>query len=184
MARAIDVARYILEQRDARGHMTTTFALQKLLYYCQSWVLVATGRPLFDERIEAWRHGPVAPAVYPYCKGRRYVFPREIPEGESSALDLQERLIVDRVLTMFEHSADAKLGDELETMSHEERPWASVQAEPNNEISQESMLDFYSGLQADSTRSHAAPIPDLADVSDRTFISDEDADLIASLLAD
>ncbi len=164
--------------------MTTTFALQKLLYYCQSWVLVATNRPLFDEQIEAWEHGPVVRAVYPYCQGRHYVFPREIPEGDPSALELQERLIVDRVLAMFEHRADAQLGNELETMSHEERPWASVQSGTNKVISQESMLDFYSGLQADSTQSHAAPIPNLADVSDRTFISGEDADRIAALLAD
>ena len=73
MAKAIDVAKYILEQRDAHGHETTTFALQKLLYYCQSWMLVANGRPLFDEPIVAWRHGPVVRAVYPYCKGRRLI---------------------------------------------------------------------------------------------------------------
>lgn len=184
MARAIDVARYILEQRDAREHMTTAFALQKLLYYCQAWTLVATDRSLFDDRIEAWRHGPVVHAVYPYCRGRHYVFPREIPEGDASALNVQERLIVDRVLSMFERQDDTQLGDALESMSHEERPWSSVASGTNGVISQESMLDFYSALQADPSLSHAAPIPNLADVSDRTFISGEDADMIAALLSD
>ena len=159
MAKAIDVAKYILEQRDAHGHETTTFALQKLLYYCQSWMLVANDRPLFDEPIVAWRHGPVVRAVYPYCKGRRLIFPREIPDGNSDRLNVVERSLIDRVVSQFDRPDDKRLSDNLEKMSHEETPWAETQQ--GNIIPRERMLSFYSQVQANPKIDHAAPIPDL-----------------------
>lgn len=58
--RAEDVARYILEKL---GN-TETAKLQKLLYYCQAWSLVWDGSPLFPERLEAWKLGPVCREVY------------------------------------------------------------------------------------------------------------------------
>lgn len=182
MAKAVDVAKYILEQRDARNHMTTAYALQKLLYYCQSWMLVSKGTTLFPDEIVAWEHGPVVKSVNPYCRGRRYVFPREVTDGNTDDLSLEERAVVDRVLSMYDKANDSHLGDSLEKMSHQERPWASIKI--NEVITPQSMLDFYSLLQADPSMDHAAPVPDLADVSDRTFISDEDAEWIGSLLAD
>ena len=75
-----------------------------------------------------------------------------------------------------------RLMTDTSEMSHQERPWASIKI--NEVITPQSMLDFYSLLQADPSMDHAAPVPDLADVSDRTFISDEDAEWIGSLLAD
>ncbi|KFI40410.1 phage-associated protein [Bifidobacterium actinocoloniiforme DSM 22766] len=184
MAKAKDVARYILEQRDAQGHMTTTFALQKLLYYCQSWMLVAKDRELFDEPIEAWEHGPVVPEVFTYCKGHKYLFPREIPDGDADGLALEERSLVDRVMESYRDVEDGDLGDRLEEMSHAEDPWSDARKSGEKVITRESMLDYYSALQADPSKSHAAPIPNLADVSDRTFITQEDADWLKSFLAE
>lgn len=43
--------------------------LQKLLYYAQGWHLRETGKPLFQERICAWSHGPVVPEIYHQYKG-------------------------------------------------------------------------------------------------------------------
>lgn len=182
MAKAVDVAKYILAYREARYHMTTAFALQKLLYYCQAWMLVAKGHPLFPEQVVAWKHGPVVTEVSPYCKGRRLVFPREIPEADTNNLTLSERSLIDRVLSMFDKEEDENLGDTLEEMSHQEKPWASVAI--NQVISPESMLNFYSSVQADPSIPHSAPIPDLADISDRTFISTDDADFLEAFLAE
>ena len=110
------------------------------------------------------------------------MFPREVTDGNTDDLSLEERALVDRVLSMYDKANDSHLGDSLEKMSHQERPWASIKI--NEGITPQSMLDFYSLLQADPSMDHAAPVPDLADVSDRTFISDEDAEWIGSLLAD
>lgn len=38
--------------------------LQKLLYYAHGWHLALTDEPLLDDRIEAWKWGPVIPSIY------------------------------------------------------------------------------------------------------------------------
>ncbi len=55
-----DVANYflILVDRDA-GDLLTQLKLQKLLYLAQGISLAIYDKPLFNEEIEAWEHGPV-----------------------------------------------------------------------------------------------------------------------------
>lgn len=183
MSSAVDVARYILDQREARGHMTTTFALQKLLYYCQSWNLVGNDEPLFDDVIEAWEHGPVVRSVAPYCSGRHYIFAREIPCGRPDEIPTMGKLLIDKVLGLYEDVDDSCLGDDLEAMSHAELPWADARKADDKTISTQSMLDYYSAVQANPTIEHAAPVPPTAEVSKRTFITESDAAWLANLLA-
>ena len=54
--------------------------LQKLLYYAQAWHLALTGRPLIDEDIQAWRHGPAVPSVYRRYKSYGW---RSIPKPDT-----------------------------------------------------------------------------------------------------
>ena len=42
----------------------TNMKINKLLYMAQGHYLAKYGKPLFDDRIEAWDHGPVVPSVY------------------------------------------------------------------------------------------------------------------------
>lgn len=42
----------------------TNMKINKLLYFAQGHYLREYGKPLFDDRIEAWNHGPVVPSVY------------------------------------------------------------------------------------------------------------------------
>lgn len=77
MARAIDVAEYILEQQ---GPMPT-MKLHKLLYYCQAWCLVTQDRPLFDEDFQAWPSGPVIPGLYELHKGKFLIRSGELYEA-------------------------------------------------------------------------------------------------------
>lgn len=47
----------------------TNMKINKLLYYAQGHYLDRFGKPLFDDKIEAWEHGPVVPSVYRAYKG-------------------------------------------------------------------------------------------------------------------
>ena len=60
MATAIDVMKYI----KAKKRLTGEVQLQKLVYYSQAWSLAWDGAPLFHDKIEAWRHGPVCRSIY------------------------------------------------------------------------------------------------------------------------
>ena len=42
----------------------TNLKLQKLLYYAQGCYLALENKPLFNDNIVAWKHGPVVECIY------------------------------------------------------------------------------------------------------------------------
>ncbi|MDR3165746.1 MAG: DUF4065 domain-containing protein [Synergistaceae bacterium] len=72
MTDVLDLAKYLLylnkEEAEQAGDEAVSdidpMKLQKLLYYCQGYSLGITGRVLFEDKIEAWKYGPVVRTVY------------------------------------------------------------------------------------------------------------------------
>lgn len=121
MADARDVARLLirLAARDAEGEPMTAMRLQKLLYYCQGWFLAWYGRPLFADPVEAWKHGPVVPAVYDLFRGYGGL---PLPDaGDPTGLAAGERAAVERVWSHYARYSARGLRD----LTHAERPWAA-----------------------------------------------------------
>lgn len=58
------VANYFLDKAEAECVPITPLKLIKLVYIAYGWVLALLGRRLFEEPIEAWKHGPVVPSLY------------------------------------------------------------------------------------------------------------------------
>jgi uncharacterized phage-associated protein len=56
---AIEVARWILHEAAIQGFPLSHMQLQKILYYAQGYLLGMNGQKLFEDIIEAWKHGPV-----------------------------------------------------------------------------------------------------------------------------
>jgi uncharacterized phage-associated protein len=48
----------------AKSEEITQMQLHKLLYYAHGWYLAVAGKPLLNETITAWKHGPVVPSLY------------------------------------------------------------------------------------------------------------------------
>lgn len=130
MATAIDVMKYI----KAKKRLTGEVQLQKLVYYSQAWSLAWDGAPLFHDKIEAWRHGPVCRSIY-----------KRTDTADATALTPQERATVDAVLTYY----GTMPGATLSQMSHEEKPWADVWGDRrsdetcSDEITHDAMRRFY-----------------------------------------
>ena len=61
---ASDVARFMVNLCIDDGHPISNLQLQKILYFCQLESYRRYDRPLFSDDFEAWRYGPVVPAVY------------------------------------------------------------------------------------------------------------------------
>jgi uncharacterized phage-associated protein len=57
---ANEFLRIASEQNSALSPMK----LQKLVYYANGWNLAIKGKPLINEDVEAWRHGPVIRSLY------------------------------------------------------------------------------------------------------------------------
>lgn len=62
--KAVAAANYLLYIMSDAFDDLTNMKVNKLLYYAQGHYLVKYGIPLFEDRIEAWAHGPVVPDVY------------------------------------------------------------------------------------------------------------------------
>jgi uncharacterized phage-associated protein len=62
---ANDIAEWFVRySADELGAPVDPMSLEKLIYYAQAFHLVLTDEPLFSDEIEAWKLGPVIPAVY------------------------------------------------------------------------------------------------------------------------
>ena len=151
MARAIDVARYLirLASHEEEPDPLTHLRLQKLLYYVQGWSLAQRGCPMFEDRIEAWAHGPVVPAVYHTFKDFGFSF---IPDNEDPIEGLSEEesgFIVSVWEAYKGYSASS-----LRQMTHDEPTWLDARQglDPAErceaEITHEAMRTFFSSQAA------------------------------------
>ena len=120
MATTIDVIRYLLRlaSKDDENEPITPLRLYKLLYYCQGWYLAWYGKPLFQDRIEAWRDGPVVPSIYhrePWGKGRSPIEDDGIP----SLLTVGQEKAISQVWSYYGKFSAYGLRD----MTHCEMPY-------------------------------------------------------------
>lgn len=61
---AIQVATYLIKLYDEQFHEPITeMKLHKLLYFSQRESFIQLGHPIFEDRFQAWRYGPVIVAV-------------------------------------------------------------------------------------------------------------------------
>jgi uncharacterized phage-associated protein len=61
---SIAIANYLIEAAKAQGEALTPMKVQKLVYFAHGWNLAIHDQPLLNERIEAWKYGPVVPELY------------------------------------------------------------------------------------------------------------------------
>lgn len=145
MAKAIEVAKYILYTAYNFGDSLTNLKLQKLLYYVQAEYLVKhNGKPLFYENIEAWQYGPVVREVYDVYKyfGRNPINDEDLKDRFD--LSDQEKIDIEKVLEKYmSYSAY-----ELVSSIHQEQPWVdSYEKGMSNVIPTQLMYGFYKSLK-------------------------------------
>ena len=142
MASVFDVAKYILKKKGS----ITAMKLQKLVYYCQAWSLVWDENPIFDEEVQAWRHGPVVSELYHAYKGQFQI--SELENGSENNLTDDEKETIDSVLETYGDKSSQWLSD----LTHMENPWIDARkglpldSASQKEISHASMMEYYSSL--------------------------------------
>lgn len=119
-----DVCDYIIVKLDEGGELLNHLKLQKLLYYTQAWHLAFEGTPLFKGKFQAWVHGPVSREIYDRFKDSKSLYTAVTRDDVRKEFDLDSlnhdaQLHIDEVLDSYA----AFSGSELESMTHEEKPW-------------------------------------------------------------
>jgi uncharacterized phage-associated protein len=144
MADAFDVAAYLLSKADIdEGDGMTHLKLQKLLYYCQGFSIALLGRPLFENKIEAWQHGPVVVDVYHEFK--QYENGIILPPcayGDVSKLTKEEKAMIDDVYEVYGGYSASR----LRNLTHSEKPWIDAENKIDNTITHDAMAEFFPSL--------------------------------------
>ncbi|MGW0248346.1 Panacea domain-containing protein [Nocardia goodfellowii] len=121
MVTALDVAGYVYR----RHGWVDAWKLEKLIYFAQAWHLTWDGRPLFNDKFEAWQDGPVQPTVYRVNKYERTSpWSTQLPGADPDALSGATKAIVDAVLEYYACLAKPTLVE----LSHE-LPWLRARGE-------------------------------------------------------
>lgn len=64
MSTIYKVAKYFITKAHDKGVFINSSKLQKLCYYAQAWSLALNDSRLFENRFQAWVHGPMNPDLY------------------------------------------------------------------------------------------------------------------------
>jgi uncharacterized phage-associated protein len=125
--------------------------LQKLCYYAVAWGWALMGKSIVsNDRFEAWVHGPVAPRLYNAYRENGW---NDIPQvNRDNIAEIQND--VEELLESVWLTYGDKSGNELEALSHSERPWVearvglAVSQSSHNPISSNTMIDFYNSIKS------------------------------------
>lgn len=110
----------------------THMKLQKLLYYCYAWQLVAELKE-FDASFEAWQHGPVEPDIYKKYK-------------EYGKNPITSEITTENSLPFFDFILDSYAvfsALELSKTTHHELPWKKFK-NSGGVIPDGELLSYYS----------------------------------------
>ena len=137
---------FILKVDREAGDNITHLKLQKLIYYAQAWYLAMFDKALFNNKIEAWLHGPVCREIYERFRNRSWnPIPASAIISASSAIDDETQAFLDEIWEIYGQYSATK----LEKMTHEEAPWLEARngIQPGNPsqtlIHEKSMRDYY-----------------------------------------
>lgn len=142
-ASALDIAEYA---STIISRSSTYMKLQKIVYYSQVESLVLYSKPLFSEKILAWRGGPVVRELFEKHQGYKTL--NNISLGNAANLSMEQKACVNWAVEKYGNLD----GDTLSHLTHVEQPWKDARnglpddAPSDAEITLKSMIDYYSNL--------------------------------------
>jgi uncharacterized phage-associated protein len=140
MLSAKDIANYFLSKSYAEpGESISNLKIQKLVYYAQGFYLALYGKPLFDDNIEAWIHGPVVPELYyQYKKFGSCAIPiienMDLEKYPKEVIDL-----LDEIYNVYGQFSAWKLRE----LTHSESPWINTPKIKGSVISHEELKKYF-----------------------------------------
>ena len=132
-----DVAKWFLSKESM-----THKKLQKLCYYAYSWFIYMENddienieNRLFEEKFQAWVHGPVNYELYLEYSGYKW---NKIEKEDSNFGNLKEyNDFLENVWSTY----GVYDGDQLETISHQELPWINARKGLKSFESSQNLID-------------------------------------------
>jgi uncharacterized phage-associated protein len=144
---ALQIAKYFIKKSELETKKVTNLKLQKILYYAQGWYLANFSKPLFKEKIEAWKYGPVVPIVYRQFKEYGGLpIATTIKDQDINDIDTKTKKFLDEIWQVY-----GKLtGAELVFLTHKEGSWLEARGE--NDDGGNSEIEITQGMMEDQFR--------------------------------
>jgi len=140
---AQDVANYFLSLPDEEaGDSISNLKLQKLCYYAQGFHLAFFDKPLFDDQIEAWQHGPVIRHLYHKYKEHGALGIPAIKKFDLSIYSKKVHELLDEIYKLYGQYSALRLSQ----FTHLEPPWKEAYERGAGLISHKSMKDYFKTL--------------------------------------
>ena len=118
MEKIINVAQYIFEKyKDISGESIDEMKLHKLLYFSQRECLAITNQPMFEEKFEGWKYGPVCREI------RNSITPDGILDYDSDISE-ESKYMINNVIMEYGVFASWKLSK----LSHQEISWKKARS--------------------------------------------------------
>ncbi|MGU9961633.1 MAG: Panacea domain-containing protein [Candidatus Puniceispirillales bacterium WSBS_2018_MAG_OTU23] len=134
-----DIAEYFLALGKDADEPVSNLKIQKLCYYAQGLYLALHSTPLFEEKIEAWTHGPVCRELYDLYKGNGSdgITPDKDYNYDKLSTDVKDFL--NEVYQVYGQFSAWK----LRNMTHSETPWMDAYKNESKLITNESLTVFF-----------------------------------------
>ena len=118
----------------------TNLKLQKMLYFVQAYYLAKLDKPLFSDKIEAWKYGPVIPGVYKKYKSKESN--PIINEEDKSSLSDEDKKVVKKVWDSFGGYSASRLVD----IAQAHTPWKEASESSTKIIPHKTIKEYYAPL--------------------------------------
>lgn len=145
MTNIFDVADFFINvtvNNNQSDDFITNLKLNKLLYFAQGYSFAMTGKPLFNDKIEAWQYGPVVRSVYDKYRvcGKEPI--TSIDEDYSESIFSTEEL---EILLKVMRDYGKYTGSYLIKLTHQDgTPWKKVYNQTqNNLIPNDEISDYF-----------------------------------------
>lgn len=143
---------YIVQENYEAGDIISNLKMQKLLYYAQGYFLASYKTPLFLDRIEAWKYGPVVKSVYDrFAKYERLAIDFKELENYNASIYTKEHL---DFLPFIFNKYNSLSAWELVQKTHNEI-WKEYFSEYNtNEIPIDKIQEFFIKKLTDKAKAY------------------------------
>jgi len=146
MMTAVEAAEFLIELANKTENSSiTSLQLNKLLYYAQGCNIQRSGKPLFQDLVVVWKHGPVIDEVYHKYKwcGNRPI-PTERAAGKSAEFSRDAKELLIDVFREYGNYAPEDLID----MTHANgTPWYDSRQVGSHVISIDQLREYFSRME-------------------------------------
>lgn len=168
--KVIDVANFFITVGSYNeGSEMTNARINKLLYFAQGRYLATYGKPLFDEKIEAWKFGPIIEEIYHSFKSYgNNIITKTKGEFDIEEMDDDDFQFLSDVFTNYADYSTSALIDK----THENgSPWSKVYIPNKNVVIPQNLIKkYFSKMPAMRTVSDSLQnIPTIGYINDEGY---------------